>query len=57
MKKAATLVVDQEFVGYEILPSYIGNYFISHEIRIPSLNNQDDSWKVGGALFSWLNYI
>ena len=29
------------FVGDEILPSYIGHYFINHEIRIPSLTIQD----------------
>ena len=34
------------YIGDEKLPSYIGDYFINHEIRIPSLTNQDDSWKV-----------
>ena len=27
--------------GMTILPSYVRGYFISHEIRIPSLTNQD----------------
>ena len=27
------------YVGDEILPNYVGDYFINHEIRIPSLNN------------------
>ena len=36
-----------------ILSKYIGIIFINHEIRIPSLNNQDASRKVGdpGFLF------
>ena len=28
------------YIGDEILPSYIGDYFINHEIRIPSLTIQ-----------------
>ena len=27
------------------------DYFIDHDIRIPCLNNQDDSWKVLGRFF------
>ena len=41
------------FVGYifrdEKLSSYIRDYFLNREIRIPSSNNQDDSWKVCGT--------
>ena len=28
------------YIGEMILPSYIGNYFINQDIRIPSLSNQ-----------------
>ena len=44
------------FFRDEILPSYMGDYFINHEIRIPSLNSQY-SWKVSegfvGTLLRW----
>ena len=33
------------------------DYFINHEIRIPSLTNQDDSWKVFEGFFRGSNRI
>ena len=42
------------FFGYlrdETLPSEKRGYFINHEIRIPSLTNQDGSWKVRPFFF------
>jgi len=39
-----------EYIGDEILPSDIG-FIITHEIRIPSLTNQDDQWKVVRVFF------
>ena len=53
MKKTQRLV--GLFFGDEILPSYIGHYFINHELRILSLTNQDDSMERIGGFFSWLH--
>ena len=40
------------YIGDEIsYPVMFRDYFINHEIRIPSLSNQDDSWKVVGVFF------
>ena len=33
-------------LGMKVPTQLCGDYVINHEIRIPSLNNQDDSWKV-----------
>ena len=44
------------YIGDEILPSYIGHYFINHEIRIPSLTIQDSIESKAG-FFSWLNWV
>ena len=33
-----------------------GDYFISHEIRIP-INQPGFQWKVGPGYFSWLIYV
>ena len=32
-----------------------GDYFINHDIRIPSLNNQDSMERIRPGFFSWLN--
>ena len=37
-------------IGDEILPSCIG-IIMNHEIKIPSLTNQDDQWKVRKGFF------
>ena len=40
---------------YNTVPKLCHDYFINHDIRIPALNNQDDSWKVWDPGFcSWL---
>ena len=56
MKKAATLGFVGGFVGDDILPSYIGHYFINHEIRIPLLTIQDSIESRAGFFFSWLKW-
>ncbi len=45
-------------VGDEILPSYVGDYFINHDISIPAslLNSQDSMESKGPGCFSWLNW-
>ena len=39
------------YIGDDILPSYVGIISINHEIRIPFLNNQDDSWQLCELFF------
>ena len=35
--------------GMKFPTKLYGDYFINHEIRIPSLTIQEDSWKVGSG--------
>ena len=46
MKTMAATVVFRVFVGDDFFsyPIKRGLFVINHEIRIPSLNHQDDSW-------------
>ena len=37
----------------EILPSYVGIITINHEIRIPSINNQDSMEVKAPGVFFW----
>ena len=43
--------------GMKIIPNYNGDYFINHDIRIPCLINQDDSWKVKGPGFLFVAQV
>ena len=54
MKKNSLFRVDS---GMTQTTQLCWHYFINHEIWIPSLNNQDDSWKVSGRFFlRWLTW-